>query len=148
MGKINKSFFTSNRQDWTTPKELFEELNREFNFDYDLFASDNNALCDNYFTEENNAFYNKWGKVNFANPPYETKIQNKAFEHAHERAMVCNKTTVMLVPARTDTIRFHDYVFSKGHEVRFIKGRLKFGNSKNPAPFPSCIIIFKKRGSQ
>lgn len=139
---INKGMFTSNKQTWTTPKWLFDELNQEFNFICDLFASDENALCLQYYTEDDDAFENGWYKTNFANPPYDTKIQNKAFEFAHKFTKK-GVTTVMLVPARTDTKRFHDWVFDKGHEIRFLKGRLKFGESKNPAPFPSCIIIFK-----
>lgn len=141
---INKGMFTSNKQDWTTPKDLFDELNKEFKFKCDLFASDENALCKHYYTKERSAFETAWFDVNFANPPYDTKIQNKAFERAHMFALHFNCTTVMLVPARTDTKRFHDFVFKYGYEIRFIKGRLKFSNSNNPAPFPSCIIIFKK----
>jgi len=143
MGKLNKGMMTSNKQTWTTPKDLFQQLDSIWNFDCDLFASEENALCDKYFTEENSAFDNKWGKVNFANPPFTTKIQNKAFLKAHINAYLSNKTTIMLVPARTDTKRFHDIVFANGYKVIFIKGRLKFGGSKNPAPFPSCYIIFK-----
>lgn len=140
---INKGMFTSDKQDWRTPQYLFDELNREFKFACDLFANDENALCDNYFTKERSALCNEWFDCNFANPPYDTKIQNEAFRIAHHCAEYQNKTTVMLVPARTDTKRFHDYVFNYSYEVRFIKGRLKFSDSKNPAPFPSCIIIFK-----
>jgi site-specific DNA-methyltransferase (adenine-specific) len=141
---LNPGMMSSNKQDWTTPIELFNELNKEFNFDCDLFASHKNALCDCYFTEQTNALdiHLPWHKTNFANPPYDTKIQNAAFKRAHEEALKGN-TTVMLIPARTDTKRFHDYVFKHNYEIRFIKGRLKFSNSKNPAPFPSCIIIFK-----
>ncbi len=142
---MNKGMMTSNKQDWETPQYLFDELDREFKFEYDLFASDDNALCKKYYTKEDSAFDEVWRGVSFANPPYDTKIQNKAFEKADLNAQLFGATIVMLVPARTDTKRFHDFVFNKGYEVRFLRGRLKFSDCKNPAPFPSCIIIFKKR---
>ena len=140
---INKGMMTSNKQDWCTPQYLFDKLDMEFKFNTDLFANDINALCSNYFTEENSAFDHVWKGICFANPPYTTKIQDRAFEKGALNARLFNSTIVMLVPARTDTKRFHDFVFKYNYEVRFIKGRLKFSNSKNAAPFPSCIIIFK-----
>ena len=140
---LNNGMMTSKRQDWETPIKLFNELDNEFHFQCDLFASEENSLCLYFYTKENSAFDNLWYDRNFANPPYNTKIQNQAFHDAHINASVFNRTTVMLVPARTDTKRFHDFVFKYNYEIRFIKGRLKFGESKNPAPFPSCLIIFK-----
>ena len=146
---INDSMFTSKRQDWQTPPDLFNELDKEFNFECDLFANKENALHENYYTEENSAFNNKWYKRNFANPPYKTTIQNRFFKEALERTKE-GCTTVALVPARTSTKRFHDYVFNQDNvEVRFLKGRIRFiqdGQVKAPAQFPSCIIIFKGVG--
>ena len=144
---INQGMMSSNKQDWETPIELFKELDNEFNFECDLFANDNNALCDVYFTEQNSAFDNEWCNVNFANPPYKTTVQNLLFERALVESVINGKTTVALVPARTDTKRFHKYVFNKDNvEIRFLEGRVKFcvnGIGTSPAPFPSCIIIWK-----
>lgn len=128
MGRINSALFTSNKQDWTTPIELFNELNKEFDFDCDLFASEENTLCYKYFTQQNSALLNRWCERNFANPPYETKIQNESFRLAHLNA-IRGRVTVMLVPARTDTKRFHDFVFKQGYEIRFLEGRLKYGRT-------------------
>lgn len=140
---ITPEMFTSIKQDYETPLDVFDYLNNIYNFECDLFASDKNALCDNYFTEDNSAFDNVWYKTNFANPPYKTKLQDEAFKLAYLNSIHRDNTTVMLVPARTDTIRFHKWVFPhKNVDIIFLEGRLKFGDSEQGAPFPSCIIIF------
>lgn len=141
--EMREVLFKHEREDWETPNWLFEELNEKYRFEYDLFANEANALCERYFSEENSAFENEWGRVNFANPPYSTAVQNRVFKRAWEE-MAKGKTTVLLVPARTDTKRFHRYVFGvEGVSVRFLEGRLRFGDGKKDAPFPSCIIEFK-----
>lgn len=123
--------FTSNKQDYETPYNIFKYLNDIFKFECDLFADKDNALCEKYFSKENSALGNEWYNSNFANPPYDSKIQYEAFRIAYHCAKHQGKTTVMLVPARTDTARFHDFVFPYNHvDIIFLKGRLKFSDSE------------------
>ena len=124
----NKLHFSSARtgvkqQDkWETPPEVFEQLNEEFNFTLDAAAETETALCDYYFTEDDDALYQDWNnQVVFCNPPY-SKL--KEFAHKANEEAKKGATVVMLVPARTDTRAFHESL--AGGEVRFIKGRLKF----------------------
>ena len=131
MTKLNRGLFTSQRGNWKTPRALYQTLDAEFHFDYDpcpIMASEDGLI-------------KTWGKRNFVNPPYsQLKVWcKKSYEESLK-----NKLVVMLIPSRTDTIAWHEYCM-KAKEIRFIKGRLKFGNSKNSAPFPSAIIIFDGR---
>ena len=146
MGKKERSrkfspvHFSSVSVEWPTPQGLFDELNEEFKFTLDPCATHGNAKCKRYFTEEDDGLSQNWGQETvFMNPPYGRGIKDwmkKAYESSRNGA-----TVVCLVPARTDTKWFHDHAV-KG-EVVFIKGRLKFGEAKNSAPFPSAIIIFR-----
>jgi len=122
--------FSSATDHWSTPKDVYNALDAEFHFDHDP--------CPLYGAES--GLTECWGKVNFVNPPYSNIKQ--WVEHAWMNFNLLNKTVVMLIPSRTDTRWWHDYVM-KATEIRFIKGRLKFGGAKNSAPFPSCIVIFK-----
>lgn len=135
---------TLDRQDWATPDNVFSKLNDEFNFTLDAAASHNNAKCKLYYTKENCGLSNNWFGNVFVNPPFNNWslwVVKAVAEVAANRA----KTVVMLLPARTDTRAFHDYIYKKPYaEVRFIKGRLKFKGAKNSAPFPSMIVIFTK----
>jgi site-specific DNA-methyltransferase (adenine-specific) len=135
--------FSSVKQDWTTPKDFFKYLDQEFNFTLDAFASEENTLCKNYFTEDDNALVQDWsGYTVFMNPPYGTMLKHcvkKAYEESLKGTRI-----VMLIPSRTDTTYFHDYIYKKS-EIRFLKGRLKFGDGKNPAPFPSMLVIYNNR---
>ena len=143
----NNLMFSSNSNEWTTPKDLFEKLNKEFNFNVDLCASETNHLLPEYYTENNTCFNaDLKGKRVFVNPPYSHPLQAKIIKFCAS----CNADiVVMLIPARTDTKAFHEYIYNKPNvEIRFIKGRLKFGNSKNPAPFPSMIVIFRKEKNE
>lgn len=139
---MNAALFSSKKDDWTTPPELFAELDREFHFTTDAAANSRNHLCPEYWTPETNALAQNWGgKTVFCNPPYSTKVQDafvrKAFEESHKPGT----TIVMLLPARTDTARFHDYIL--GHaDIRFLRGRLHFGGASNGAPFPSMLAIY------
>ena len=138
---MNQALLTSKDQTWTTPKAFFEELNNEFKFTLDAFASDENALCESYFTEEQNSLQQDWsGHTVFMNPPYGRMIGKcvaKAWEEAQK-----GTTVVALIPARTDTTYWHDYIFGHATDIRYIKGRLKFGDGKNPAPFPSAVVVW------
>ena len=141
---INHGMFTSNTDLWTTPQDFFEKLDTEFNFDLDVCASHDNAKCELYFTKENDGLaqnWKEWGKTFWMNPPYGREI-GKWVEKAYETSLD-SSTVVCLLPARTDTKWWHEYCM-KG-EIRFVKGRLKFGNSKNSAPFPSAVVIFGER---
>ena len=137
-----KVMFSSASDNWPTPQDLFDQLNEEFDFDLDPCASANNAKCAQYFTKEQDGLKQNWGgKRVFCNPPYGREI-GKWVEKCSKEATKANTLCVMLIPARTDTKWFHNYIYNKA-EVRFLKGRLKFGNSKNSAPFPSMVVIFK-----
>lgn len=134
--------FSSKTDDWSTPQDFFDELNTEFNFNLDPCASDTNHKCQNYFTKEQNGLTKSWEHYTiFCNPPYGRDIKYWV-EKAYNEFLKGDTTVVMLLPARTDTKWFHDYIYSKA-EIRFIKGRLKFGGCKHNAPFPSMVVIFK-----
>lgn len=139
---INAGLFTSTTGEWETPQWLFDQLKQEFNFDIDVYALPKNAKCNRYFTPEIDGLKQKWEGYCWMNPPYGREI-GKWVQKAHEESQK-GATIVCLLPARTDTLWWHNWVM-KG-EIRFLKGRLKFGNSKNSAPFPSAIVIFKKIG--
>lgn len=129
----------SEKDEWQTPKWLYDLLNREFHFNLDPAATHQNALCANYYTEEVNGLIQPWYDPTFVNPPYSNLYQwvRKGYEEAEKG----NATVVMLVPARTDTRAWWNYV--RWGEVRFLPGRLKFEGGKHSAPFPSAIVIFQ-----
>ncbi len=134
--------FSSKSNEWTTPQYLFDELNEEFNFTLDPCATDENAKCSKYFTIEDDGLSKDWSNdVVFMNPPYGREIK-KWIKKAYEESLN-GATVVCLIPARTDTMYWHDFIFDKADDIRFLKGRLKFGNSKNSAPFPSAIVVYK-----
>lgn len=139
---MNKDvIFSSKSDEWSTPQSLFDELNAEFNFDLDPCATEDNHKCNKYFTLENDGLSQKWGGCRvFCNPPY-SQI-DKWVEKAFRETRNDNTIVVMLIPSRTDTRYFHNYIYQRA-EIRFVKGRLKFGDSKNSAPFPSMIVIFR-----
>lgn len=135
---INTGLFTSNTPEWATPQDFFDKLDEEFHFDLDVCATPENAKCKKYFTKNDDGLSQQWGGVVYCNPPYGREIGKwvkKCSEYEGE--------SVMLLPARTDTRWFHDYIYGKA-EIRFIRGRLKFGGSKNSAPFPSMVVVFNK----
>ena len=134
--------FSSKTDLWSTPNDFFDKLNDEFHFTLDPCSTHENAKCYKHFTEEENGLLQDWGnEVVFCNPPYGRQIKYWV-KKAYEESQKDNTTVVMLIPARTDTVYFHEYIYHKA-EIRFIKGRLKFGNAKNSAPFPSMVVIFK-----
>ena len=130
--------FSSKTDLWATPCNFFNKYNEKFNFELDVCATHENAKCKKYFTIEDDGLSKEWSGICWMNPPYGRKII-KWMEKAY-KASLNGATVVCLVPARTDTKWWHEYVI-KG-EVEFIRGRLKFGNSKNSAPFPSAVVIF------
>ena len=139
---MNGVLFSSATDVWATPQDLFDKLNAEFGFNLDPCALPENAKCENYFIPEINGLAQSWGgcKV-FCNPPYGRQIYDWV-KKAYNESRKPDTTVVMLIPARTDTRYFHEFIYHRAKEIRFIKGRLKFGSAKNAAPFPSMIVIF------
>lgn len=135
-----QTIFSSKTDEWATPQVIFDVLDAEFLFTLDPCASDQNHKCEKYFTKIQNGLEQSWeDEIVFCNPPYGRYIDKwirKAVEEARNGALV-----VMLIPARTDTKWFHELVFPHG-DIRFVKGRLKFGGCKNRAPFPSMVVVF------
>lgn len=138
---INNGLFTSNTDLWATPQEFFDGLNKEFGFTLDVCATKENAKCAKFYTKEDDGLCKNWhGEVCWMNPPYGREI-GKWVKKASETNSYFGNTIVCLLPARTDTKWFHDYIYGKT-EIRFLKGRLKFGGQKNSAPFPSMVVVF------
>ena len=138
---MDKVLFSSNKMDWTTPKDFFEKLNREFNFTLDPCASKENALCKKYYTEKEDGLIQDWqGETVFCNPPYGRGIE-KWVEKCYLESLKPNTVIVLLIPNRSDTKWYHKYIHKKAR-VEPVEGRLKFGDSKNSAPFPSIWVVF------
>ena len=135
---LNKCMFSSASCEWETPIDLFAALDREFGFQTDVCATNENAKCKQYFTKAEDGLAQTWNGVCWMNPPYGREIGKwveKAYNSAKQGA-----TVVCLLPARTDTRWWHDYCMNG--EIRFVRGRLKFGGARNGAPFPSAVVIF------
>lgn len=131
--------FMSEKQDWATPQAFFDYWNETYQFTLDAAASHDNAKCDRYFTEDDDALTKDWDGVVWCNPPYGHGIGKwvrKGYEESQKGA-----TVVMLIPARTETQWWHSYVMKADHIV-LIRGRMRFGDSTINAPFPSCVVIF------
>lgn len=136
--KVSDVLFSSNSAEWETPDDLFALLDSEFHFTVDLCANSNNYKVDRYYSKDNDGMKaDLYGEIVYCNPPYGRNVGKWVKKCAFSGA-----TCVMLLPARTDTRWFHDYIYNKA-EVRFIKGRLHFNNSKRGAPFPSMIVVFR-----
>jgi len=133
--------FSSESNKCETPQDFYNKLNKEFNFTLDPCASPETAKCDKFYTKKDNGLSKDWSRDTvFMNPPYGREIKywiEKAYKESVKGA-----TVVCLIPARTDTRYWHSYIFKYASEIRFIKGRLKFGDSNNSAPFPSAVIVF------
>ena len=138
---INKGLMSSNTDEWATPRELYNELDKEFHFNLDPCSTKENHKCNKYYTKEDNGLEKTWGGYRvYVNPPYGREIGKwikKAYEENQKGTFI-----VLLLPARTDTKWFHEYIYKK-HEIRFIKGRLKFNDGKSNAPFPSMLVVMR-----
>ena len=133
--------YSSKSNEWNTPDDLYNKLEKEFNFTLDPCTNGENNKCDKFYTEKENGLIQDWSKdIVFMNPPYGRQI-SQWIEKAYNESLKGSKV-VCLIPSRTDTKYWHDFIFNKASEVRFIKGRLKFGDSKNSAPFPSAIVVY------
>lgn len=144
---MNKEvMFSSKSEMWETPQDFFDKLNEEFHFTLDACATSENTKCEKFYSPEIDGLSQPWDGIVWCNPPYGRQIGNWV-----ERASVSSgergTTVVMLLPVRTDTKWFHDYIYGKA-EIRFVKGRLKFGGSKNSAPFPSMVVVFRPLASK
>lgn len=140
---MDKIMFSSATDMWATPQDFFDKLNQEFDFNLDPCAIESNAKCSKYFTPEVNGLNQSWGggyRV-FCNPPYGKQIYDWV-QKCYNESRKPGTLVVLLIPARTDTKYFHEFIYHKAKEIRFIRGRLKFGGSKNAAPFPSMVVIF------
>ena len=147
---MNNALLSSKKMDWCTPQDFFDKLNEEFAFVLDAAATDKTAKCPHYFTPETDGLKSSWnvagGGTVFCNPPYGREI-GRWVQKAHEEAQAGTRI-VLLIPARTDTSYFHDYIYGKA-EIRFIRGRLRFtddeGRGGDPAPFPSMLVIYNNK---
>lgn len=130
---VSKALFTSNSDEWTTPQDFFDIINKCYKFTLDAAATESNTKCPKFLT---NGLLDKWKYEEriWCNPPYSniSKWVQKASESS--------APSILLIPSRTDTKYWHEYIFPKASFVVFIKGRLKFGDSKNSAPFPSALV--------
>lgn len=137
--KMTTGMTSSNTDEWATPQDLFDKLDATFHFTLDPCATPENAKCAKYYTKEQDGLKQDWGgDVIWCNPPYGREIDKWIEKCAEHRGVA-----VMLIPARTDTRWWHSYIDKNPDaHVYFIKGRLKFGNAKNCAPFPSALVVF------
>lgn len=140
---IHKSLFQSSRSDWETPHKFFNELDAEFHFTLDPCCWPESAKCPKFYTPRENGLVQDWqGERVFCNPPYGRQISEWVMKCYHEG----NKPgtlVVLLIPVRTCTRYFHQYIYKIAHDIRFIKGRLRFVGAASPAPFPSMVVVFK-----
>lgn len=132
--------FSSDDMTWATPIDFFNKLNEEFHFNLDVCALHATAKCRHYYSPEIDGLSQDWKGVCFMNPPYGREIV-AWMEKAYNEGLK-GSTIVCLVPARVDTYWWNTYCM-RAKEIRFVKGRLKFGDSTNSAPFPSAVVIFQ-----
>lgn len=152
--QTQQTMFSSNRDDWETPQDFFDKLNTQYHFTLDPCSSNTNAKCPKHYTEQDNGLEQDWGgEVVFCNPPYSRKgCQDLWVKKCYEESLKPNTIVVALLPARTDTKRFHQYILNKA-EIIWIEGRLVFEIDGKPildkngrpqgAPFPSMVCIWK-----
>lgn len=139
--------FSSATDNWATPIDFFKKVDSVFRFNLDVCAAKENAKCGNYFTVEDDGLSKDWYGTCWMNPPYGRTATGLWMKKAYAESRKKGVIVCALVPARTDTKWFHEYVYEKegdGVLPFFIKGRLKFGNSKDSAPFPSMLVVFCK----
>ena len=144
MNKL--AIYTHTHTDWATPQDLFDRLNDEFHFTLDPCSTDENAKCEKHYTQEQDGLAQDWaGETVYCNPPYGKGAEawvRKCYEHSLDGG-----TAVMLIPSRTDVSWFHDWVLGKA-EIRFVRKRLRFGDGKYKAPFPSMVLVYRQSHAQ
>lgn len=142
---IYELLYSSRSEEWPTPASFFKNLNEEFDFTLDPCATARNAKCARYFTRREDGLKQPWGAHRvFCNPPYGKTMREWA-RKCHE-ASLQGALVVLLAHARTDTRWFHDWVYGNAAEIRFVRGRLRFGDGKQSAPFPSMVAVFRQSG--
>lgn len=138
---MDRVLFSNKSDEWTTPDDIFQSLDEEFGFDLDPCSTEENHKCKQYYTKETDGLTKSWGGCRvFCNPPY-SQI-DKWVEKAYREGQKDNTTVVLLIPSRTDTRYFHNFIYHRA-EIRFVKGRLKFGDAKYNAPFPCMVVIYR-----
>jgi phage N-6-adenine-methyltransferase len=134
--------FSSATDLWATPSHVFAALDAEFTFELDVCATPKNAKCARFFTTKEDGLAQKWTGSVWMNPPYQRRVLELWVAKAAREAAY-GATVVALIPARPDTIWWHEHVMAQATEVRFVRDRLKFGDGRAPAPFPSAIVVYK-----
>lgn len=145
---MDRVLLSTGNNSWGTPQKFFDRLNQVFRFTLDPCADENNHKCDKFYTVQDDGLSQNWGgQVVFCNPPYSRRTKdNPGQEDWIEKC--CSEsennkiTAVMLIPARTDTRPQHEYVFAHAKYICFVRGRLKFNDGADPAPFPSEVVVF------
>ena len=141
---LQKAMVSSKSNEWSTPQSFFDELDREFCFTLDPCATKQNTKCGKFYTIEDNGLKYSWaGEVVFMNPPYGGNagkwVEKAWYESQHGTTVVC------LIVSATDRTYWHDYIFPYASEIRWLRGRLIFGDAKETAPFASAVAIFNGR---
>lgn len=155
---MDNALLSTGKDDWETPQDFYNKLDNEFHFTLDPCCTNNNSKCDKFYTEKDNGLNQDWvGEIVFCNPPYsKSGKQDEWVKKCYEESKKPNTVVVALLPARTDTKRFHKYIWNGNcSEIRFIEGRLFFeldgkpvvgkNGKPMPAPFPSMIVIWGKK---
>jgi site-specific DNA-methyltransferase (adenine-specific) len=138
---MNIIHYSSNTNEWATPQDFFDILDNEFRFTLDPCATHKNHKCEKYYTIDDDGLAKSWlGETVFMNPPYGRVIKHWV-KKAHDEAKQNGATVVALIPARTDTRYWHEYIHNIA-DIRFLKGRLKFGDATTSAPFPSAVVVW------
>lgn len=141
---LQKAMVSSKTNEWETPQEFFNKLNEEFSFTLDPCSNNGNHKCDKFYTIKEDGLKQDWSKeIVFMNPPYGGHTGDwikKALEESQRGA-----TVVCLIVSSTDRSYWHEYIFPFAKQIRFIRGRLKFGEASSTAPFASAIVIFSPR---
>ena len=139
--QTQKIMFSSKSDEWETPQSFFNKLNNIYKFTLDPCSTPESAKCEKYYTLEDDGLSKSWkNETVFVNPPY-GKIKDWV-KKAHDESINNGAVGVMLIPARTDTRYWHNYIMEDAESIYFVKGRLKFGSSQNSAPFPSAVVVF------
>lgn len=149
---VDACMYSSAKEDWETPESVFKPLQEEFGCGLDVCADEANRKCFFFISKRQDALQVDWSQIRipiakrsckwsaWMNPPYGRQVTGKWVKKAYEESLK-GVTVVCLLPSRTDTKWFHEYILDKA-EIRFIKGRIKFVGAKHPAPFPSMIVVF------
>jgi phage N-6-adenine-methyltransferase len=154
MHNLHEAFVSSKKMDYATPKPFYDALDSVFHFDTDLAASPENALCPQYFTEDDDSLKQLWRGTCWLNPPYGRALPKFVAKAAAEASVGYNNTIVMLIPARPDRLWWDEHIWSRQRstyrdycvDVCFVRGRLRFGAETNQAPFPSAVVVFSRSG--